>query len=57
MSAICTLCKTNWCGCGGGAVCSSCKKKLKDIENNPNLSQEEKNKKIAELNVNNNKTQ
>lgn len=56
MSAICSICNKNWCGCGGGAVCSSCKKKLNEINSNPNLTQEEKNKKIAELNASHNKT-
>lgn len=56
MSAICSLCKTNWCGCKGGGICPSCKNKLNEIQNNQNLTQDEKNKKIAELNVNNNKT-
>lgn len=24
--AVCTVCNTNWCGCGGGGVCGACKR-------------------------------
>lgn len=55
MSAICTLCNTDYCGCGG-SVCANCKAALKMIEQDPNLTAEQKQQKIIALNVNNNQT-
>ena len=57
MSTLCTMCNTNWCGCGGGMYCANCKKKVKQINNDPSLSAEQKKQKISELNAGNNQTQ
>lgn len=56
MSAICIVCNTNYCGCGG-AICANCKQKIKEIEKNPNLTREQKDQLINALYVNNNQTQ
>lgn len=56
MSVICTLCNSEWCGCGSGSVCANCKAALKAIENDTSLTSEQKQQKIIALNVNNNQT-
>lgn len=56
MSAICTLCNSEWCGCGGSSVCANCKAALREIENDASLTTEQKQQKIIALNVNNNQT-
>lgn len=57
MSTICNICKTNWCGCGGGAICKSCQREIDAINNNPNLTPEQKQEKLAKFYVSKQPTQ
>lgn len=57
MSTKCIACNTNWCGCGGGALCSSCKQKIQEIEKMTTLTPEQKQALINQVYAGNNKTQ
>lgn len=49
MSTLCNVCRSRWCGCGGGALCSTCKKRIETINNDPNLTPEQKQEKLAQF--------